>query len=193
MVKSLTFIDVMPNNMEFEIRKTLKNWSPDEMNEYKASVISSRKRYLNNMNGLAVPFGLTNSIIPEQLGQEEARWHQLTEKIWRTEKYFLPILSEASDIFKQVTINQSIPIDVIISYKTDEQIRKEKCLLISDNSAECLYEIEYNKKSIIERSELVNLSSSGQLIKCDFHNCNYEYLMSSVGSSFTAEKLVMLN
>ena len=61
------------------------------------------------------------------------------------------------------------------------------------NSSECLQEIKSNRLYTIEKEKLVNLSSNGQVIRCDQDECGSQgrYLI-DIGANFTVNKLLNL-
>jgi hypothetical protein len=65
MVSSLTFLDTYPNDLEFKLPQTLKNWSRAEYEANKATLLARRAAHLAARNRFQVPWGLTNALAPE--------------------------------------------------------------------------------------------------------------------------------
>ena len=195
MVKSLTFIDVSPNGIEFEISQTLNKWTQSQLDEYKKTTFSSRRDRLRFINGLRVPWGLmslvtpaANTYFPEL--NDEVRYYYLDDKTWATQSYFLDLLPNKQNVFDTMSVNQSISINLIMSYKSSQQIINQTCLTknFAPDSAKCLYEIEYNNLTIKAKE---NLIQNGQEIKCLSDACDMDYFMNQ-GASFTVQSLLNL-
>ena len=195
MVKSLTFIDVTPNGIEFQISKTLNKWTQSQLDDYKKTTFSARRDRLRFINGLRVPWGLMslvqpagNTFFPEL--NDEVRSYYLEDKTWATQSYFLDFLPNKQNIFATTSVNQSISINLIMSYKSSQQIINQTCLKknYAPDSANCLYEIEYNNLTISAKE---NLIQNGQEIKCQLDACDTDYFMNQ-GTLFTVQSLFKL-
>ena len=88
-VRSLTFLDVSPNGIEFYIPSVLNNWTEKQTNEYKQIQLSGRYAIFGIINTLGVPWGLMSIFIPVSPPVSEfdgfLRWNFLTEKTWITQ------------------------------------------------------------------------------------------------------------
>ncbi|CAF0715670.1 unnamed protein product [Brachionus calyciflorus] len=196
-VRSLTFLDSGVFDMEFKIIKKLKNWSDSELEKYKKSEYFSRKSLFSLINGIGVPFGLMSSFIPgykvyfNEL-TDEVNWYFLTEKTWITQEYLLYDVFYGKDAF-ELKINQSIPINIIMTVKSDEQIKEQICKKqgYGFDSEKCKYEIDSNRLSIDYRAKLKDLSLSGNIFNCTIDDCELGYYV-GLGANYTVDKLVQL-
>lgn len=194
---SITFIDVAPGDVEIRIRKKIKNWSDSEAEDYKKSLYSSRRATFGVINGLGVPFGLMGPFSPNYQPffselSDEVKWYFLTEKTWITQEYFLKSLFNDKDVFNAYKINQSIPINLITTVKSDDQIRENcKKIGLAIGSEECNYEIDYNKELIKIRKDLQKLSLNGKLFECKSNECDLGYYVGK-GASYTVDKLLQI-
>lgn len=191
---SITFIDVVPGDVEIQIRKKIENWSDSQAEDYKKSLYSSRKATFSAINGLGVPFGLMAPFSPNYEPffselSDEVKWYFLTEKTWITQEYFLKSLLK-DNVFSTYKINQSIPINLITTVKSDDQIR-ENCKKngFSTDSEKCKYEVDYNKELIKIRKDLQKLSSNGKLFECKSDECDLGFYVGK-GASYTVDKLL---
>lgn len=198
MVKSLTFIDVAPNDLEFKTPYILKKWTNTQYEEFKAEQIAEKKRTTQHYNGVGVPWGLMPLYIEQRTGlyldlQNEARWYFLTEKTWKSKSHFLKLLSDKPNVFATKTINQSIPINLIMTSKSDNQVIEKVCAdkKIAKDSAECLYEVEANQYSIAQRMKLKDLSLNGQVVNCTLDQCDSDYFVAN-GAEFTVSNLLSI-
>jgi pimeloyl-ACP methyl ester carboxylesterase len=200
MVKSLTFLDVAPNDIEFKIPALLKNWTQSQLDEYKRQELASRLSLVKVINGLGVPLGLmslfyppTKTFVSELI--DEATWYFLTEKTWITQEYFIKLMQRnetTTDYFETLKIDQSIPVNVLMTHKSDEQIVEEVCerKKYAPNSSECVYEINSNRISISERAKLVNLSTGGgKLVNCTMNECDLGFYV-QLGANYTVYNLL---
>lgn len=189
MVSSLTFLDTYQNNLEFKVPQILKNWTQAQYDDNKSTILHERSTNLSKFNSILVPWGVINSVVARKDGPNvellnEARYHYLTEKTWRSQAHFLELLANEPDIFEEMAINRTIPVNVIITAKSAEYIINYICPK-SDN---CLYEINYNNLSINERSKLASLSDRGNLIRCEADQCDSDYFINK-GVNFTVNIL----
>jgi pimeloyl-ACP methyl ester carboxylesterase len=197
MVKSLTFLDVAPANIEFKIPAELKNWTQAQVDDYKNKEFASRDALIKIINGLGVPWGLMSIFFPALKTyysefNDEATWYFLTEKTWITQEFFLKLIRNEIDYFETLKIDQSIPVNVLMSYKSDQQIIDQVCKKrkYASDSSECVYEINSNKISIRERAKLVNLSTAGgKMINCTMDDCDLGYFV-ELGANYTVFNLV---
>ena len=123
---------------------------------------------------------------------DEATWYFLTEKTWITQELFLKLIRNEVNYFETLKIDQSIPVNVLMSYKSDQQIIDQVCKKrnYASDSSDCVYEINSNKISIRERAKLVNLSTAGgKLINCTMDDCDLGYFV-ELGANFTVFNLV---
>ena len=113
-VKSLTFLDVAPNNIEFYVPFVLNNWSQSQLDGYKKSELNKRNQLFGLINGLGVPWGLMSLVLPvtkanagkltvfqnnfwflkcirffwiDNAFVDFVRWNFLTEKTWITQGF----------------------------------------------------------------------------------------------------------
>lgn len=148
------------------------------------------------INGLGVPWGLMSLFVPlpktiySNLIYEQ-NWYFLTEKTWSTQAYLLPFVLKQNDIFQTVKINESIPINLISSFKTDQQVINQTCVAkkYAPDSTDCLYEINSNKLYLFEKERLVNLTLNGKIIRCSLDDCDQGYLV-GLGANFTVNSLL---
>jgi len=146
---------------------------------------------------VGVPFGLMQNEVsktesPINKLSEEARWFYLTEKYWKAEDHYYKLNIKFNVLNR---VNEAIPISLFITSNSDEQIRDKMCKMkkINVDSAECLYEINFNRESIFER---VNLFSSGlnqsNVIKIfSDSKMDSDHLISK-GAEITANHLLLL-
>ncbi|CAF0830609.1 unnamed protein product [Brachionus calyciflorus] len=192
-VKSLTFLDSPTFDMEFEIIKKLNNLSEDDTKKYKMSQYLSRKFLLGLINGLAVPFGFVSLFVPgyrvfyPEL-TDEVNWYFLTEKTWIAQEYLLNDLFFGKDAYT-LKIDQSIPINLILTVKSDEQIKELICKKRGLDAEKCKYEIDSNRISIEYRTKLKDLSTKGNIYKCTMDDCDLGYYV-GVGANYTVDILL---
>jgi len=199
MVKSLTFLDVAPNDIEFKIPALLRNWTQSQLDEYKRKELASRLSLAQVINGVGVPWGLMSLFLPATKTffselSDEATWYFLTEKTWITQELFLRLMqrNETADYFDTLKIDQSIPVNVLMTQKSDRQIIEEICERnkYAPNSTECVFEINSNRISISERAKLVNLSTGGgKLVNCTMNECDLGYFV-HLGANYTVHNLL---
>ena len=197
MVESLTFLDVVPNNVEFLIKNTLSNFTRNEAERYKNKEYSSRQSFSNLKNAFGVPWGIISLYVDPIKAffsqfNNEIEWFYYTEKKWATENYFINILKDKISSFSSgKIIDQTISLNLIISEKSDDQIIKNVCepRKIDRNSKECIYEINFNRLLIQEKLNLANLSSKSKLIACKQDECGMEYFF-GVGANYTVYNLL---
>ena len=105
----------------------------------------------------------------------------------------LSISINAQSVFNLYTINQNIPINVILTNKTNQQIIETICKQknYSPSSAECKYEINANNLLTSEKSKLLNLSKNGTLFECNLDDCNLGYF-TGIGANYTVQKLISI-
>ncbi|RNA22554.1 hydrolase [Brachionus plicatilis] len=195
--ESMIFIDAAPNDVEIQIRKKIKNWSDAQAEDYKNSLYSERKATFGAINGLGVPFGLMAPFSPNYEPffpelSDEVKWYFLTEKTWITQEYFLKSALTGKDVFSTYKINQSIPINVITTVKSDDQIR-EKCRKngYSVDSEKCKYDLDFNRELIVIRKSLKDLSSNGKLFECSDDECDLGFYVGK-GANYTVDKLLQI-
>jgi len=198
MFKSLTFLDVSPVNIEFKIKGELNNWTDSQTESYKKSELAGRMSLFGIINGLGVPWGLMSIFAPTPktyfanlLG--EIHWYFLTEKTWTTQEYFLPLLLAEADVFSTIKIDANIPINVIMTKKSDQQIIDQICKKrgFSQDSAQCRDEIESNRISVRERTKLKDLSKLGKLVNCEYDDCELGYFVAN-GANYTVNILLSI-
>lgn len=194
MIKSLTFLDVSPYDLEFKTPYVLKNWTPSRYEEFKSEQIAEKRRTVQHYNGIGVPWGLMPIYIEKRTGtylelQNEARWYSLTEKTWKSKSHFLKLLPDKENIFETKSIDQTIPINIIMTTKSDDQICLDKKL--SRDSADCAYEIDANNYSIAQRLKLKDLSQNGQVVNCTLDQCSSDYFVTN-GAEFTVSNLILI-
>ena len=198
MVKSLTFLDAYPANIEFKVPFILKNWTQSQLEDYKNKEFASRQSLIKIINGLGVPWGLMSIFFPGSKTyfsdlSSEATWYFLTEKTWITQEFFLMrLLRNEVDYFETLKIDQSIPINVIMSRKSDQQIIDLVCKKrnYASDSSDCVYEINSNKIMISEREKLVSLTTGGgKLISCTMDDCDQGYFV-GLGANYTVYNLL---
>ncbi len=197
MVKSITFLDVEPSNLGLKIESSLKNWTSENLRVNDEKKLNERVELIRYANILGVPFGLMQNEVsktesPINKLSEEARWFYLTEKYWKAEDHYYRLNIKLNVLDK---VNEAIPISLFITSNSDEQIRDKMCKMkkINVDSAECLYEINFNRESIFER---VNLFSSGlnqsNVIKIfSDSKMDSDHLISK-GAEITANHLLLL-
>ena len=193
---SLTLIDAYPTGIEWTVPFVLKNWSNAQLIDYITRDLDSRFNLIYLINGLAVPFGIMNFFIPPNGNDEysdERRWFFLTEKTWITQRWALEGLAKEEDVFSEKKIDQNIPINHIMSVKSDEQIIETVCLpkKFSKISEECNYELRANRYLINVRKELTTLTKNGRIIECNQDACNQGYFVYE-GVDFTIKALLEL-
>lgn len=196
MVHSLVFLDVYPVEIDLKIASILNNWTQSQFNHFRADEFNAKKSKLNEINAFRVPFNFMHDFY-ENIDRysDEINWHYSNEKPWSTARFFLSFVQNEPDIFESIKINSSIPVNLIVTYRTDEQIIKEICLPkhYQANSSECLREINSNKLYTFEKEKLVNLSSNGQVIRCDLNDCkDHSRYLIDAGANFTTYKLINL-
>jgi pimeloyl-ACP methyl ester carboxylesterase len=199
MVKSLVFLDVYPNGIEFKVPFILNNWTHNQLEEYKLNELNRRNQLFNLINGIGVPWGLMNYFIPlpEIIYSNfvyESNWYFLTEKTWTTQSYFLPfVIKEQKNVFEEYKINNNITLNIISSFKTDKQIIENVCNKnnYANNSSKCLYEINSNRLYTYEKEKLVNLTNNGIIIRCELNECDQAYFI-GIGVNFTVNNLLKL-
>ena len=199
MVGSLTFLDVAPNNIEFLIKNKLSNFSQSEANTYKDEVYASRQINLNLINGIGVPLGIVSLFekSPKTFFNEfddEIAWYYHTEKKWATQNYLLPLYKNLKSSFDTgLVVNKTMPLNVIMTFKTDEQIVEHTCKprKFDRNSTKCIYEINFNRMLQEEKSKLVNLTPQSKLIKCEQDECDTDFFVGQ-GANYTVFNLLNL-
>lgn len=192
--KSLTFLDASPTGIEFTIPATLKGWTDAQLKENKNKEYTSRKIWFNSVNGIGVPFGLIKSFFTSSpFSSNEVNWNFQTEKTWITQEYFLPNIKDSKNVFETVKINDSIPINVIMTVKTDDQIKNQVCKKndFAFDSAECKYEIDSNNLSIKLRANLFSLGKAGTIFNCTSDECDLGYYVGK-GAEYTVDKLLKI-
>jgi hypothetical protein len=151
------------------------------------------------INGLGVPWGLMSLFYPPTKTffselSDEVTWYFLTEKTWITQELFIKLMqrNETADNFDTFKIDQSIPVNVVMTHKFDEKIIEEICVRnkYAPNSTECKFEINSNRISISERAKLVNLiTGGGKLVNCTMNECDLGYFV-QLGASYTVYNLL---
>ncbi len=195
---SITLIDAYPTGIEWRTPYVLKKWSNDTLIKYVTDDMTKRFQLIFLINAFGVPLGLMNIFFPAQRSKwlpfaDETRWFFLTEKTWITQRWYLENLVNETDVFSEKRLNSNIPINHIMSIKTDEQIVESICLpnKMNASSDECQYEIEANQYMINVRKELVSLTENGQVYECTKSACNQGYFVSE-GAEFTVDALLKL-
>jgi len=196
MVKSLTFLDVSPVNIEFKIKAELNNWTDSQTESYKQGEFAKRMSLFGLINGLGVPWGLMAIFTPPPKTYfanllDEIRWYFLTEKTWTTQEYFLPSVFSEVDVFNTTKIDTNIPINIIMTKKSDQQIIDQVCKKngFDKDSAQCRDEIESNRISIRERTKLKDLSNAGKLVNCEYDDCDLGFYVAN-GANYTVSNLL---
>jgi hypothetical protein len=196
MFKSLTFLDVSPVDIEFKIKAELNNWTDSQTESYKQGEFAKRKSLFGLINGIGVPWGLMSIFTPPPKTYfsnllDEIRWYFLTEKTWTTQEYFLPSVFSETDVFNTTKIDANIPINIIMTKKSDQQIIDQICTKngYDKDSAQCRNEIESNRISVRERTKLKELSNTGELVNCEYDECELGYYVSN-GANFTVNNLL---
>lgn len=197
MVHSLVFLDVYPIEVDLKVASILNNWTEAQINYFKRKEFNAEKSKLNEINAVIVPFGFTDSLYETtHKYSNEINWFYSTEKMWATRRHFLPLAQEEQDIFETKKINASIQINLIVTYRTDDQIVKQVCepKHYQANSTECLHEIKSNRLYTFEKEKLAKLSTNaGKVIRCDLNECaNQSRYLIDAGANFTAHKLIDL-
>jgi len=196
-VKSLTFLDVVPNNVEFSIKNKLSNFTEKEAEDYKNKEYSYRQTYSKLKNAFGVPWGIISFYVEPYKPffsdlNDEIDWFSHTEKKSITENYFINIVKDrVSSFSSNVVINHTIPLNLIISKKSDEQIIQYKCTprKIDRNSEECKYEINSNRMLIQEKEKLSSLVPKSKLIECKLDECSVDYFLGA-GANYTISILL---
>ncbi|EFC40303.1 predicted protein [Naegleria gruberi] len=88
MVKSLTFLDVFPDGIEFTSAKILKKLTESEYEAFKKSELNSRRSIMNIVNAIGVPLGIMPFIIgpnSNTSNSNEIAFWMRTEKTWITQ------------------------------------------------------------------------------------------------------------
>lgn len=196
MVSSIVFLDVYPNGVEFKVEAALNNWTQSQLNDYKNKEFAQRESLLNLINSLGVPFGLMNMFVqlPKVKYSDfvyEIHWNFLTEKTWTTQAFLLPELKKQENVFESLKINENIPINLVASFKSDEQVINTTCVTKNypSDSKECLREINSNRLYILEKENLVNLTRNGKIKRCTFNECNQAFLVGE-GANFTVQAIL---
>jgi pimeloyl-ACP methyl ester carboxylesterase len=197
-VKSLTFLDVVPNNVEFSIKNKLSNFTEKEAEAYKNKEYSHRQTYSKLKNAFGVPWGIISFYIEPYKAffsylNDDIDWFSHTEKKSITENYFINIIKDkVSSFSSNVVINDTIPLYLIISKKSDEQIIQNKCTSrkIDRNSNECKFEINSNRMLIQEKEKLSSLVPKSKLIECNLDECSLDYFLGA-GANYTVSILLI--
>jgi len=121
----------------------------------------------------------------------EIHWNFLSEKTWTTQAFLLPELKKQDNVFESLKINENIPINLVASFKSDEQVINTTCVTKNypSDSKECLREINSNRLYILEKENLVNLTRNGKIKRCTFNECNQAFLVGE-GANFTVQAIL---
>jgi hypothetical protein len=116
---------------------------------------------------------------------------KIISKNFKLKEFYLGIAKDLISPFKRLSIDQNIPINIIMSKKSDQQIIDNVCKKrnLDPNSSQCKYEIDSNRLSNSMKSDLLNLSKNGKLIECTQDECNLGYFV-GLGANYTVEKLI---
>jgi hypothetical protein len=185
MVHSLVFMDTYPVDIEFKAQFVLKNWTQTQLENEKRSEFARRKTLLDLINVIAVPFGLMPLFVPSskldypQELRGEVGWYFLTDRTWIAQRHWIKFAENEDDVFNNYRIDQNIPINLLSTSLSDEQVRNITCIKnrkIDPDSDECLYEIKSNRYYTEEKKKLVNLTSAGgKIVRCMMDECDLGY------------------
>lgn len=197
MVHSLVFLDAYPVNIEFSVQRELRNWT---MEQYESNVWETRKQRLqivDIINTIGVPFGLIAFLLPSSTTQpaqfqNEQHWYFITEKTWITQRKYIENMNPYPANPFNSTISDSIPVHMILTTKSDEQVKNQICKPrgLDPISEDCQYEIKSNQAYIQAAQNMVP-RNGGQLIPCTLDSCNQGYYIYD-GSKYTVDTLLQL-
>ena len=197
---SLTLVDAYPTGIEWTVPFVIKNWSNKQLINYVSNDMDTRFKQTYLINALGVPLGLMKFFIHSESSNSSAdeyanerKWFYITEKTWITQRWALDGLINEEDVFSERKLNREIPINHIMSVKSDEQIIETICVpnKLSKISEECSYEIRANRYMINVRKELTTLTENGKIVECEHKACNQGYFIYD-GVEFTVKALLEL-
>ena len=106
----------------------------------------------------------------------------------------MKMIENAEDTFAKYQIDQRIPINLLSTALSDEQIIKLTCverMKIDPESDECKYEVASNRYAISEKEKFASLTQAGgKIIRCTSDECDLGYWVDR--PQFTVEKLLEL-
>lgn len=198
MVHSMTFLDVAPARIEWTTQAVLKNLTAKQLDQLIAQDMRGRFTLVYLINSIGVPLGLLRYFLPVTDSypvelMNEKRSFFLSEKTWITQRYFMDGLANQTDVFSTLTVKESIPINHIMTVKSNQQIINQVCAprKLAPTSNECLYEQAANDYSIRQRKRLVNLTQNGRVYECALDECDLGFYVYN-GPQFTVDALLKL-
>lgn len=110
------------------------------------------------------------------------------------QRHWIKGIEKYDDTFAKYQIDQRIPINMLSTALSDEQVIKLTCierLKIDPESDECKYEVNANRYMTSEKEKLSELTSAGgQVVRCTFDECSLAYWIDS--PQYTIDKLLEL-
>lgn len=178
LVKSLVFLDVYPDLVEFNVKRDLLNWTNQQYQQDMNLELAGRRNLINIINGLGVPWGIMPLFVPitsNSTYRYEQNWFFITEKTWGTQKYFLDLIGTGFSTDPYSTkLNSSITINMVNTQHTKSYVIKNSCKNIEEASDECQYQIKANKYYIDSQLDMVD-RNGGLVIGCTADECSQSY------------------
>ena len=196
MVKSLTFLDVFPDGIEFTSAKILKKLTESEYEAFKKSELNSRRSIMNIVNAIGVPLGIMPFIIgpnSNTSNSNEIAFWMRTEKTWITQSVFLDEMinnQNYTDSVFNLNLPQNIPINLVISKHNDSWVEQNnyQCKSFGIDSKECKYQVELNKFYVESQLNIVPSLNGGSVTFCTDNDCSQSYY-TFINPKYTAETL----
>lgn len=178
-VKSLLFLDVSPERIEWTTPKILKNWTQQEYDDQVNNDMKNRENIINTIQMIGVPFGIMKLFFPNSPSypleyNNEREWYFLTDKTWATQSFFMEQLPYIEDPLYSYNISEEIKVNLIMTaWKNETIVEKCKENKLDVNSTECKYNIDSNYYDIMEKKKLNK--NNGRIIECNETECNLGY------------------